>query len=697
MYFSLHEMYNMWHALDSVVVYTRFSVGAGLDDYTLYEVGRRVCEHISDVFGPEGYRHEIPGHAEIELAMMKFADLCDEYEGVGAGDKYRWTVAQLNWGRGRTRTNPVEQRRESTYTGGGSGGNYAQDNLPLELQTTAVGHAVRCMYYYTGATDQAIWMPETSQYTHLNNLKFPYLNTITNVYNSTSETNTYITGGLGSGESSEGFGNPYHIRSNNGYTEVCAAIAGANWYQRLGLYHEETKYADSYERALYNGVLVGVTLEGTRFAYSTRLDESTARAEWQGCACCPPNVIRTVANASGYMYTVRQDNIFVNMFGGSTGHINVQGDDVIIRQVTQYPWEGEIEMTITPPADKAFTLNLRVPGWVKAQKYQQVTLLLDGEEIDATANAKGYIAITRQWPAAGTVINYNIPMEIRVTEGDINVARVYSAATDRYSVLQSQWDKVAVERGPIVYTLSGERAERRPERDPGHHRGPGGDERAAPEGHGRLRGRQQARGRGHDPAGRVHHRGLRALQHKHRAARPVGPADPLLLQDEQGREPVEHGQRDVIDRRRRREALDQRDGGRRADQGRPEQAQGRRHRDAAGQPEGQRQRVLRVGQRHRRQHGVPHDPGCVPDIRMDDPRGQERGAAGKRGRVQDRRRGPGQDRRREPHVRRIGRKLQGHRRRRGDGAGQHEERGGRCPGHRHLRHRGREDQGVRNG
>ena len=452
-YFARHEMYNMGHFLEAAVAYTRFSVGAGLNDYTLYEIGRRVCEHISDLFGPEGYRHEIPGHAEIELAMMMFADLCDEYEGVNAGDKYRWTVAQLNWGRGRTRTNPVEQRRESTYTGGGSGGNYAQDNLPLERQVTAVGHAVRCMYYYTGATDQAIWMPETSKYAHLNNLKFPYLNTITNVYNSTSETNTYITGGLGSGESSEGFGAPYHIRSNNGYTEVCAAIAGANWYQRLGLYHEETKYADSYERALYNGVLVGVTLQGTRFAYSTRLDESTARAEWQGCACCPPNVIRTVANASGYMYTVRQDNIFVNMFGGSTGHINVQGDDIVVRQVTQYPWEGEIEMTVTPPADKTFTLNLRVPGWVKAQKYQQVTLLLDGEEIDATANAKGYISITREWPATGTVINYNIPMEIRLTEGDINVARVYSSATDRYSVLQSQWDKVVVERGPIVYTL----------------------------------------------------------------------------------------------------------------------------------------------------------------------------------------------------------------------------------------------------
>ena len=448
-YFARHEMYNLGHLLEAAVAYTRFSAGARMNDYTLYEVGRRVCEHLTRLFGPGGYRHEIPGHAEIELAMMKFADLCDEYEGAGVGDRYRWTVAQLNWGRGRTKTNPVQQRRESTY----NPGSYAQDNLPLEQQTTAVGHAVRCMYYYTGATDQAIWMPNTSMYPHLNNLKSSYINTISNVYNSTSETSTYITGGLGSGESSEGFGNPYHIRNNDAYTEVCAAIAGANWYQRLSLYHEDTRYADSYERALYNGVLVGVTLDGTRFAYTSRLDQSTSRAEWQPCACCPPNVIRTVANAASYLYTVRQDNIFVNMFGSSTGYVNVSGDDVVIRQVTRYPWEGEIEMTIKPPTAKTFTLNLRVPGWVKAQKYRQVTLLLDGEPIDSTATVRGYIPITRKWPATGTVITYNIPMEIRLTEGDVNVARVYSSASDRYSILRSQWDKVAVERGPIVYTL----------------------------------------------------------------------------------------------------------------------------------------------------------------------------------------------------------------------------------------------------
>ena len=437
-YFARHEMYCIGHFLEAAVAYTRFAVATGQDDaYALYEVGRRTSDHIVDFFGPGGKRVEVPGHEEVELAMMKFATLCEEYEGVGAGQKYRDTVELLIDRRGR-RTGV--NARNSGY----SGGTYSQDATPLVDETAAVGHAVRAMYFYTGATDIAIALPES------NPNKAAFLRGINNIYESVIETNNYITGGLGSGESSEGFGPPWHIRNSSAYTETCAAIAGANWYQRLNLYYEDAKYADAYERSLYNGVLVGVNLQGNRFAYSTGLDGTLSRGTWQGCACCPPNVIRTIANIGGYMYTVNKDNIFVNLYGGSTGHINVQGDDIVIRQETQYPWEGDVKMTVTPSVNKTFTLSLRLPGWVKAQKYQQVTLKIDGEEIDATANAKGYIPITRVWPATGTVINYDIPMEIRLTEADANVTRVYVTATNR-DPDSGQNNKVVVERGPIVF------------------------------------------------------------------------------------------------------------------------------------------------------------------------------------------------------------------------------------------------------
>jgi len=439
-YFARHEMYNIGHFLEAAVAYTRFAVATDQTDaYVLYEVGRRTADHIVNVFGPNGYRMEVPGHEEIELAMMKFATLCEEYEGIGTGQKYRDTVEALVDRRGR-RTGAYA--RESTY----AAGTYSQDATALVNETRAVGHAVRAMYFYTGATDVAISMPDS------NPNKLAFLNGINNIYNSVSERNYYITGGLGSGESSEGFGPDWHIRNSSAYTETCAAIAGANWFQRLNLYYEDAKYADSYERALYNGVIVGVDLAGNRFAYGTGLDGSVSRGTWQGCACCPPNVLRTIANAGGYVYTVHNDVVFVNMYGESKGHVNVQGDDIKIDQVTQYPWEGEITMTVTPPVDKVFTLNLRLPGWVKAQKYQQVTLLIDGEEIDSTATAKGYIPITREWPATGTVITYNIPMEVRLTEADLNVSRVYCTSAD-HNPDSGQNDKVVVERGPMVYMV----------------------------------------------------------------------------------------------------------------------------------------------------------------------------------------------------------------------------------------------------
>jgi len=434
-YMARHEMYNIGHFLEAAVAYTRYTIGTEQYDYRMYEAGKRAADHIVNTFGRNGYRTEVPGHQEIELALMKWADLTEEIEGIGTGDKYRDTAYVLIDRRGR-RTG--EYARESGY----NGGSYSQDATPLVNETNAVGHAVRAMYYYTGATDVAIWLDDS------NPDKAAYLNAISGIYDRASERNTYITGGLGSGESSEGFGSDYRLRNTDAYTETCAAIAGANWYQRLNLYYEDAKYADSYERALYNGVLVGVNLSGGLFYYSCGLDSgSKPRSTWFGCACCPPNVMRTIANIGGYMYTVNKDKIFVNMYAGSTANINVQGSNVEIVQETNYPWDGDVKMTVTPETAKDFTLNIRIPGWIKAQKYQQVTITVDGEEIDATPNSKGYVPITRNWPQEGCVIHINMPMEIRLTEADDNVD--YGSQYPDYG----QRNKIVIERGPIVYNL----------------------------------------------------------------------------------------------------------------------------------------------------------------------------------------------------------------------------------------------------
>ncbi|NLY42629.1 MAG: hypothetical protein GX066_01380 [Clostridiaceae bacterium] len=431
-----HEMYNIGHLLEAAVAYTRYTIGTEQYDYRLYEIGKRAADHIVDTFGRNGTRVEVPGHQEIELALMKWAALTDELEGAGTGDKYRDTAHILVDRRGRR---SGEYTRESGY----NGGTYSQDATPLVNETNAVGHAVRAMYYYTGATDVAIWLPDD----HPD--KQAYLKAITGIYDRASERNTYITGGLGSGESSEGFGADYRLRNTNAYTETCAAIAGANWYQRLNLFYEDAKYVDSYERALYNGVLVGVNLSGGLFYYSCGLDEgSKPRSSWFGCACCPPNLMRTIANIGGYMYTVNKDKIFVNMYAGSTANINVEGSNVEVVQETNYPWDGFVKMTVKPEATRDMTLNIRIPGWIKAQKNQYVEITVDGQVIDSTPSEKGYVSITRTWPADGTVITIDMPMEIRMTEADDNVHYTGSGQSD-----YGQRNKVVIERGPIVYNL----------------------------------------------------------------------------------------------------------------------------------------------------------------------------------------------------------------------------------------------------
>ena len=441
-----HEMYNIGHFLEAAVAYTRYSVATGQNDYTLYEVGKRAADHVVNVFGPDGYRHEVPGHEEIELAMMKFAILVEEYEGVGTGQKYRDTVKLLIDRRGESNRANV---RESGY----NAGTYSQDYTPLKEETKAVGHAVRACYLYTGATDVAISLPDSDPD------KAAYLNGIGNIYDSMSEKNTYITGGLGSGETSEGFGEDYGLPAQGAYLETCSAIAGANWYQRLNLFYEDAKYADAYEKALYNGILTGVELNGKRFYYGTDLDSANGknRTSWMDCACCPPNLIRTIANIGGYMYTVNKDVVFKNLYGGNTANINVEGTNVNIKEVSNYPWEGMIDMTVTPDEEKEFTLNLRIPGWIKAQKNQQVTIKVNGEEIDATPSAKGYVAITRTWSEEGTDVYMDMPLEIRLTEPDDNVGatRDYSTAEDVaaswVNADNNLWNKVAIERGPITY------------------------------------------------------------------------------------------------------------------------------------------------------------------------------------------------------------------------------------------------------
>ena len=424
---SNHEMYNAGHFLEGVVAYTRYREGIGKPDYRLYVAGKRFADHIVETFGPAGKRHEVPGHEEIELALVKFGKLAEEYEGKGAGQDYYDTVKVLVDRRGED-----ENLRESGY----KAGTYSQDATPFKEETTAVGHAVRANYFYTGVTDIATLLPEG------NADRDAYLNSLDTICDSVTEAKTYITGAIGTttpGSDSEGYGPAYDLPPGQSYAEICAAIAAANWNQRMNLLHEDAKYADMVERNLYNSILVGTNLDGNRFYYSTLLEVNGGqrRSEWFGCACCPPNLMRTIAAASGYMYTVHNNDLFVNMYIGSDGKVNVGGTQVTLKQETKYPWEGTVKMTVTPAAEKAFTMKIRIPGWVNEQQNKTVTIKVNNAPVSAVAE-KGYIAINRTWKA-GDIVDINMPMEIRKTES--------------HPLVEATQGEVALQRGPIVYCM----------------------------------------------------------------------------------------------------------------------------------------------------------------------------------------------------------------------------------------------------
>ncbi len=434
--FSNHEMYNAGHFLEGVVAYTRYREGINKPDYRLYVAGKRFADEIVSLFGPDGTRHEVPGHEEIELALVKFGKLAEQYEGEGAGQKYYDTAQTLIDRRGevvRDEDNEVVSNpRESGYYGS----NYSQDRTPFAQAENAVGHSVRANYFYTGIADVATMMEDT------NPTRIAYLESLDRIWDAVSNRKTYITGGIGTttaSSDSEGYGDDYDLPNDQSYCEICAAIAAANWNQRMNLLYEDGKYADMVEKNLYNSILVGTNLDGNRYYYSTLLEVKSGswRSEWFACACCPPNLMRTVAALSGYMYSVHKDTLFVNMFVGSDGSVNVGGTQVGLKQETDYPWNGAVKLTVNPAQSKAFTMKVRIPGWVQEQTNKNVTIKVNGQAVSATA-AKGYATITRTW-AKGDVVTIDMPMEIRKTEADPKI----TANTGR----------VALQRGPIVYCM----------------------------------------------------------------------------------------------------------------------------------------------------------------------------------------------------------------------------------------------------
>ncbi|MBO5635233.1 MAG: glycoside hydrolase family 127 protein [Bacteroidales bacterium] len=406
-----HELYNLGHMVDGAVAHYQATGKRNFLDIAI-RYADCVCREIGP--GP-GQVERVPGHQIAEMA------LCRLY--LVTGDKkYLEQAKYFLDRRGKTATSDL----------------YTQSHLPILEQDEAVGHAVRATYMYSGIADVAALTGDKE-----------YIETIDRIWDNIVSKKLYITGGIGATNRGEAFGKNYELPNASAYCETCAAIGNVYVNHRMFLLHGESKYYDVLERTLYNGLLSGVSLQGDGFFYPNPLESAGGyeRKPWFGCACCPSNICRFIPSVPGYVYAVNGSDLYVNLYMPNTLTQKVNGKDVILRQETGYPWNGDVQITIDKNSAKTFSLKLRIPGWVRGEvapgelykyadgKSLSYKVLVNGEEVSSELD-KGYFTITRSWKK-GDKVSLHLDMEPRVV-------------TAREEV-EADRGRIAIERGPIVY------------------------------------------------------------------------------------------------------------------------------------------------------------------------------------------------------------------------------------------------------
>lgn len=419
---SMHEDYNGGHLIEAGVAYFNAT-----GKRKLLDVAIKFADHFDALFGP-GKRHWVTGHQELELALVKLYKTTGNKKYLNLAD---WLLSERGHKHavGYTWTDWKDTA-------------YAQDVLPVKQQTQITGHAVRAMYLYTGAADVAAMTGDGE-----------YFKAMKTVWEDVVHRNMYVTGGIGSSGSNEGFSIDYDLPNEKAYCETCASVGMVFWNQRMNALSGNAQYIDVLEKVLYNSALDGLSFEGDRFFYGNPLASNGQhfRKEWFGTACCPSNIARLVASLGDYVYGVSEKDIYVNLFIGSSTSLTVQQTKVDLRQVTDYPWNGKVALEVNPSKNSSFALRIRLPGWLKGQAVpgdlyqfkevnsQQVTILLNGVSVPYKEEL-GYAIIEREWHK-GDKISFDLPMEVKRVTARPEV----KAANNR----------VALQRGPIIYCVEG--------------------------------------------------------------------------------------------------------------------------------------------------------------------------------------------------------------------------------------------------
>ncbi|MFX1388490.1 MAG: glycoside hydrolase family 127 protein [Promethearchaeota archaeon] len=428
-----HELYNLGHLIESAIAHYQAT-----GKHNLLNVAIKSADLIEKEFG-YGKIERFPGHQEIEIGLLKlykittnkkYLDLAKFFLDIrGSSDSAEFKNYLLKF----DSEFPFPSAKSLLYN---------QTHKKIIEQDEAVGHVVRALYMYSAVTEIIDILNDKE-----------YQSAIDRVWNNIIKKKLYITGGLGARKFAygEGFGDNYTLPNFDSYCETCAAIANVFWNHRLFLLYGDAKYIDILERSLYNAVLAGISLDGKFFFYDNPLatNKKVKRKPWFRVPCCPTNIVRLLPQIPSYLYAMKDDTVYVNLFATSQVNILLEGSKIVLKQDTNYPWEGDIKISIKTKQKKEFVIALRIPSWAQNKpissdlyRYlknnpENIILKINKDQIDFKVE-KGFIKINKVWEQED-VIELKIPMPIR---------RVLANRQVEVNI-----GKVAIERGPIVFCV----------------------------------------------------------------------------------------------------------------------------------------------------------------------------------------------------------------------------------------------------
>jgi len=428
-----HELYCAGHLIEAAAAYF-----AATGKRKLLDVACRLADCIDEAFGPEdGKIKGYDGHPEIELALFKLyrATNDERYLRLAKffiderGQLPHFYDTEYEKRNGRTHFPMLSMAKDKSYS---------QAHQPVRLQQTAEGHAVRAVYLLSGMADVAAETGDASLWAACQAL-----------WRNIVSKRMYITGSIGSMAYGESFTLDYDLPSDTAYAETCASIGIIFFASRMLLAEPKSEYADVLERALYNTVLSGMSLDGKHFFYVNPLEiwpEGTSknrsfehvkpqRQRWFGCACCPPNIARLLSSLGSYIYSTKGNTIFTHLYIGSEMSLSLEGKPIQLSQHSELPWEGAVRFELELAEPVSFTLALRLPDWCASANVR-----INGEPfLINEANVKdGYVYIDRHW-SSSDIVELNLPMSVNRMKG--------------HPLIRETAGMIALQRGPLVYCL----------------------------------------------------------------------------------------------------------------------------------------------------------------------------------------------------------------------------------------------------